>query len=207
MFWAWYGMSSGLYHQDKTEGVLSTPFLVERTPLFPSVYSKRLRALGSSPSQTQQVLDAVPARAGPVWFALFFPPELKAMHTILFGDFFFSAEKRTDKMNDCPGPQLRSSREPSSRPSECHVGHVCDIQRKRFEDRSLGTLHMDIHTHPDARLSAACLPQYWRWDSPPTPPREQYQVAEHTAAAAHTAEEATATPWGKAMHARIMQVP
>lgn len=135
------------------------PFLVERTPLFPSMYSKRLRALGSSPSQTPQVLDAVPAKSGSVWFVLFPPPpELKTMYTILFGDFFSFGE--TDKMNDCPGPQLRSSREPSSRSSECHVGHVCEIQRKRFEVRSLGTLHMYIHAHPDARLSAACLPQY-----------------------------------------------
>lgn len=53
------------------------------------------------------------------------------------------------------------------------------------------------------------LPVYLNIDdgTPPARPREQYQVAEHTAAAAHTAEEATATPWGKAMHARIMQVP
>lgn len=50
------------------------PFLVERTPLFPSMYSKRLRALGSSPSQTRQVLDAVPAKSGSVWFVLFPPP-------------------------------------------------------------------------------------------------------------------------------------
>lgn len=90
--------------------------------------------------------------------SFFFPPELKTMYTILFGDFFSFGE--TDKMNDCPGPQLRSSREPSSRSSECHVGHVCEIQRKRFEVRSLGTLHMYIDAHPDARLSAACLPQY-----------------------------------------------
>lgn len=133
----------------------------------------------------QQVLDAVPARAGSVWFALFFSPELKAMHTILFGDFFFSCGE-TDKMNDCPGSQLRSSREPSSRSSECHVGHVCDIQRKRFEDRSLGTLHMDIHTHPDARLSAACLPQYWRWDSPPPAPWTISSGWTHSSSSTHS---------------------